>query len=175
MDRIKYKTIINIYRFFGARKFVVGQTAQTLLGYQSTKAHPELKTQLMDSILDFKSHSKMVKAVECVLIDREDVSGSLAHVNVPSLFIAGSADAIAPAKQIRELVDGIDNIQLIVVQNSGHVTPVDQPEKVIEEINNFFVKNVASSVNEAQLMTLFGASVEKVVIPLDKKRRVPLG
>lgn len=111
-----------------------------MLGTQAIKAHPELKTQLVDSILAFKSHSNMIKAVECVLINREDVSGSLAHVKVPSLFIAGSADNIAPAKQIRELIEGIDNIQFHVIQDSGHVTPVDQPEKVLEEINNFLAR-----------------------------------
>jgi 3-oxoadipate enol-lactonase len=140
LDRIKYKTIINIYKIFGAKKFVVGQTVKTLLGSQSIKAHPELRTQLIDSILDFKSHSDMIKAAECVLIDREDVSESLEYVKVPSLVIAGSADGIAPPKQIRELIEGLDYFQFMVMENSGHVTPVDQPEKFMEEINKFLAK-----------------------------------
>jgi pimeloyl-ACP methyl ester carboxylesterase len=140
LDSIKYKTIINIYKIFGAKKFVVGQTVKTLLGSQSIKAHPELRTQLIDSVLEFKSHSDMIKAAECVLIDREDVSESLEYVKVPSLVIAGSADGIAPPKQIRELIEGLDYFQFMVMENSGHVTPVDQPEKFMEEINKFLAK-----------------------------------
>jgi 3-oxoadipate enol-lactonase len=137
LDRIKYKTVINIYKIFGAKKFVVGQTVKTLLG---SKAHPELRTQLIDSILAFKSHVDMIKAAECVLIDREDVSESLEYVKVPSLVIAGSADGIAPPKQIRELIEGLEYFQFMVMENSGHVTPVDQPEKFMEEINKFLAK-----------------------------------
>jgi RNA recognition motif-containing protein len=44
-----------------------------------------------------------------------------------------------------------------------------------ENVKSLFVKNVAASVTEEQLKTLFGESCERVVIPLDRKRKVPLG
>jgi RNA recognition motif-containing protein len=44
-----------------------------------------------------------------------------------------------------------------------------------ENVKSLFVKNVAANVTEEQLKALFGESCERVVIPLDRKRKVPLG
>jgi RNA recognition motif-containing protein len=48
-------------------------------------------------------------------------------------------------------------------------------QRLIENVKSLFVKNVAANVTEEQLKALFGESCTKVVIPLDRKRKVPLG
>jgi 3-oxoadipate enol-lactonase len=64
-------------------------------------------------------------------------------IKVPVLVIAGELDRVEPVERLRtEVVGNIEHAKLVVVQGSGHLLPVEAPEKVAGYIESF-VKNIS--------------------------------
>lgn len=61
-------------------------------------------------------------------IARFDVTDLLPLIGCPTLIVAGDRDATVPLASKRLLAERISDSRLEIVANSGHATPVDQPE-----------------------------------------------
>jgi 3-oxoadipate enol-lactonase len=72
----------------------------------------------------------------------EDISDRLKYISVPALVIAGEHDRQDPVEQHqREVVARIAGSQLEIIQNAGHLLPLESPEAVAQKIDEF-VKRV---------------------------------
>jgi pimeloyl-ACP methyl ester carboxylesterase len=49
---------------------------------------------------------------------------------VGSIRTGGREDALTPAEIVREIAEGIKGARLDFIDDSGHLTPLEQPEKV---------------------------------------------
>ena len=49
-------------------------------------------------------------------------------ITCPTLIVAGEQDATVSLAAKQVLAQGIPNSQLVIIPNSGHATPIDQPE-----------------------------------------------
>ena len=58
-----------------------------------------------------------------------DVRRRLGEIRRPTLVVAGDRDTTVPLGSKRLLQQSIPGAELIVVEDSGHVTPCDQPER----------------------------------------------
>jgi pimeloyl-ACP methyl ester carboxylesterase len=58
-----------------------------------------------------------------------DSRSQLDRIKAPTLLITGDRDAIVPRGCQQQLVRGIRKVQWHIVRDSGHATPVDQPEE----------------------------------------------
>lgn len=66
-----------------------------------------------------------------------DLTDSLSSIAVPTLLIYGDKDVRAP-KEVREaLHDAIPGSQLVVLNGAGHVSTLEAPERVNEEVRSF--------------------------------------
>ncbi|MEW6568862.1 MAG: alpha/beta hydrolase [Chloroflexota bacterium] len=68
---------------------------------------------------------------------RFDVRARLGAVGCPTLIVAGDRDQTLPLAAKRELANGIGSARLVVVRDSGHATPLDQPEAFNEVLLSF--------------------------------------
>jgi poly(3-hydroxyalkanoate) synthetase len=50
-------------------------------------------------------------------------------IGCPTLVLVGDSDLLTPPELSVEIADGIPWVRLVVVAGSGHLTPLDQPEK----------------------------------------------
>jgi pimeloyl-ACP methyl ester carboxylesterase len=69
--------------------------------------------------------------------DRADHTATLATIRVPTLIIVGETDAITPpdvARQMREMIKGS---RLEIIRDSGHMSPMEQPDKVNAILREF--------------------------------------
>jgi 3-oxoadipate enol-lactonase len=66
-----------------------------------------------------------------------DVSRRLAELRCPTLVIAGDRDATVSLASKRLLQQSIAGAELTVVDDSGHVTPCDQPERFNQQLLAF--------------------------------------
>jgi 3-oxoadipate enol-lactonase len=57
-----------------------------------------------------------------------DGRAALASIHRPTLIVAGERDATVPRAAAERLARGIAGARLVVVPDSGHATPADQPE-----------------------------------------------
>ena len=68
---------------------------------------------------------------QTALMHRIDSRPDLANINCPTLVLCGRDDALTPVEVHQEMADGIgDNAKLVVIEHSGHLAPLEQPEEV---------------------------------------------
>ena len=66
-------------------------------------------------------------AQQQALLTRPDAAGVLPTVAVPTLVLVGNADAWSPVEQHRAIATAIPGSELVVVEQCGHMSPVEQP------------------------------------------------
>lgn len=94
---------------------------------------------------DFKevlSHSLKINPVAlkgCLLAmaGRTDTTEYLSKIEIPVLVLCGEKDNLTPSSMMKEMSGKIKNSKFYIVPNSGHITPVENPEFVGEKIKNF--------------------------------------
>lgn len=63
-----------------------------------------------------------------------DVRAHVAEVTAPTLVIGAEADRMVPLKFSKTLAETIPDAKLIVIENAGHMIPLEQPEQVTRSI-----------------------------------------
>lgn len=64
------------------------------------------------------------------IIGRADSRPHLAKIACPTLVVAARGDQIMPLELLEEIARGIPGAKLVVVEDSGHMAPLEQPEAV---------------------------------------------
>ena len=75
---------------------------------------------------------------------RPDSTALLASINVPTLVIAGTQDAIIPTSEVLAIADGIPKARYVEV-DCGHVSNLELPRVVTDELASFLVPATMSS------------------------------
>ena len=66
------------------------------------------------------------------IIGRADSRPHLKDIRCPALVVAGREDALMPVEILKELADGIPGARLTVIEDCGHMAPIEQPDRVLE-------------------------------------------
>jgi len=66
-----------------------------------------------------------------------DLRAGLAGIDIPTLVIAGSADALTTPPTVREVASHIPGATLIEMDGPGHIIPAEQPEPFYALIDRF--------------------------------------
>lgn len=61
----------------------------------------------------------------------------LAQVRCPALVICGAQDTLTPPKLAYEIADAIDGARVEIIEGSGHLATMEQPEAVTAVLNRF--------------------------------------
>ncbi len=64
------------------------------------------------------------------LLDRPDARTVLSSIQCPALVLCGRQDAWSPVAQHEEIASAIPGAKLVVIEDCGHMSPVEQPERV---------------------------------------------
>jgi pimeloyl-ACP methyl ester carboxylesterase len=71
--------------------------------------------------------------------DRADSWPTLSTINVPTLIIVGDQDAITPPDLAKEMHAKIAGSRLAVINDAGHMPPLEQPGATADAINGFLI------------------------------------
>jgi pimeloyl-ACP methyl ester carboxylesterase len=64
-----------------------------------------------------------------------DLQGALPRLTVPTMVIAGADDRLTPPSHARRIAEMLPDLRrLIVLQDTGHMTPLERPEVVIDAL-----------------------------------------
>ena len=64
------------------------------------------------------------------LLDRPEARAVLPLIKCPTLVLCGRQDAWSPVSQHEEIAAAIPHSKLVIVEDAGHMSPVEQPEAV---------------------------------------------
>lgn len=84
-------------------------------------------------------------AVDAVA-NRTDLRPQLKRITCPTLVIEGGADRALPAPHSKSIVDGIVGAQHALMADAGHLSSVEQPDRVRDLVREFLSKNPVRSV-----------------------------
>ena len=76
--------------------------------------------------------------------NRFDVTSQLAHITIPTLILCGSEDMMTPPKHSQYLKDNLPNARLQIVEHSGHMVTLEQPDTVAKLLKQFLDEIPAS-------------------------------
>ncbi len=74
------------------------------------------------------------------MIGRVDSRPDLYRIACPTLVLCGSDDAITPPEVHREMADAIAGAQLAIIENCGHLAPLEQPDAVSNELERWLAR-----------------------------------
>jgi 3-oxoadipate enol-lactonase len=95
---------------------------------------------LRDQILadNFAARSPQAKLAWPTSSAYEDISEVVGNIAVPTLIVAGDQDRQDPLEQHRrEVLPRIRGARMKVIENSGHLIPIDQPHQLAQAIREF--------------------------------------
>lgn len=64
------------------------------------------------------------------IMSRPDSRPLLTSIRCPTLVVVGDADVAPPPEVNKEIADGISGARLVTIQDSGHLTTIEQPDAV---------------------------------------------
>jgi 3-oxoadipate enol-lactonase len=78
-----------------------------------------------------------VKGSLLAMLSRTDTSDYLNKIKIPTLVICGEFDALTPPAVMKPLAEKINGAEFVVIKNSGHMSPIENPGEVNEAIKKF--------------------------------------
>ena len=72
------------------------------------------------------------------LLSRPDACAVIPTMKCPTLVLCGREDAWSPVSQHEEIAATIDGSKLTIVEDCGHMAPVEQPEAVTAALREWF-------------------------------------
>ena len=69
--------------------------------------------------------------------DRPDSTPTLGKIAVPTLIIHGEADQLIPVAEAEAMYRAIDEAEMVIVENAGHLPNLEQPDIFNDAIIDF--------------------------------------
>lgn len=84
-----------------------------------------------------------VKGCILAMLGRNDTTGYLHKIKIPTLVLCGEYDRLTPTDSMKFLADKIKGSRFVIIPNAGHMTPVENPDAVTGAIKKFMSDNFA--------------------------------
>jgi pimeloyl-ACP methyl ester carboxylesterase len=92
-----------------------------------------------------------VRAATGIALSDLHLGSALARLTVPALVIAGDRDRLTPPDHSRRIADALPSVNgLIVLERTGHMSPLERPREVADAIADL-VSSVAAPAAEAAI------------------------
>ena len=101
------------------------------------KNKPEYEEVLIRS----KSNSPIgVKGCLLAMAGRTDTTNYLPNISIPTLIISGEKDKLTPPLVMKSMADQINNSEFYVVDEAGHMAPLEAADMVNEKMRSFLAE-----------------------------------
>lgn len=81
-----------------------------------------------------------VKGCLLAMLGRNDTTEYLNKIKIPVLVICGEFDALTSPEVMKPLAEKINGAEFVIIKNSGHMSPIENPQEVTEAIEIFLRK-----------------------------------
>ena len=74
------------------------------------------------------------------LLNRPDASVYLPQIRCNTLVLVGSHDTWSPPEQHQDMLEHINNAKLVIIEESGHMAPMEKPEAVTAALRDWLIE-----------------------------------
>lgn len=118
----------------GLQEYAIG-SLKNLLCKHTFENNPNLVTSVHNTILS--SNPKSVTTTLKALAERNDSCSILSEISQMTLIVCGQEDAITPPAKAQFLNEEIKNSSLVLIDQAGHLSNLEQPAEFNEAIEKF--------------------------------------
>lgn len=118
-------------------KDIAGPVARTLVGPNASEA---VLQRLVDSMSRLHKES-YIKSIEASV--NTDTRSDIGSIRVPTHVVVGGADRLTPPETARKIADQIDEAELTVIDDAGHLANIEKPREFNEAVLGFLSRQAA--------------------------------
>jgi pimeloyl-ACP methyl ester carboxylesterase len=82
-----------------------------------------------------------VKGCLLAMAGRTNTTEKLSKINLPTLVVCGSEDKLSTPAVMKSMAEKIPNSNFVLIKDAGHMTPIENPEKLNSAIKDFLLHN----------------------------------
>jgi 3-oxoadipate enol-lactonase / 4-carboxymuconolactone decarboxylase len=112
---------------------LVTATADRWFGQGFVEREPARASALLHALRDADDESYVAV---CEAIAAFDVRERLGEITTPVVAVAGAEDPTAPPEVLAEIVDGVRDGRLVVLDGVGHQAPAERPGEIADVIRD---------------------------------------
>ena len=106
-----------------------------LFAADTLEKQPDVVQAIRQTIL--RTSPMGIAAALRAMAQRPDVTSWLPEIDVPSLVVCGAQDQISGPSEMKELASALPRAQFTVIDEAGHMSPLEQPVRVNRAIQQF--------------------------------------
>jgi pimeloyl-ACP methyl ester carboxylesterase len=120
------RLLLRLYRLMGATGFIRKAVAEALLSPATRQRDPAAVDYVRCQIGSADRH-RLRNAVESISLGREDFTGRLPNIRVPTLFVTGVDHAGFTPEQARAAIAQVPGGRIAIVPDAAYLAPLEQP------------------------------------------------
>ena len=133
-NKIKYQAMVLLAKVAGIRPLLPQITRMFFSSY-TRETQPELVKEWKARFLSVPLAS--VFRTVAALLERDSIVEELVQIQIPALVIVGKEDQPLPPAYSKELSARLPDAKLVVIERSGHLSTLEQPEAVTSAMLSF--------------------------------------
>lgn len=131
----------------GVEKFA-DESLKNFFAQETFTTKKEVIAGIRETIVNTTEES-IIKTL-LALSKRKETCSKLPEINVPVLILVGKEDKITPPEAAQFMHKKISNSELFILENAGHLSNLENPEKFNELLKRFFESKVGSQKTEVR-------------------------
>jgi pimeloyl-ACP methyl ester carboxylesterase len=131
---------------FGPRSFVARLVADKMIAQGAEPGRAALVETVVAALRRCDKRGLLL-AARSAMFERGDLVPLLPEVRVPTLFVAGSEDAIFPVEEARAQAARIPRCRFVVVERSSHQSALEAPERVLAVVREALAASAAGAMS----------------------------
>ncbi len=133
--RLKYAGLVTMVGLFGMRRWILEQAAAVSFCRSFRRRHPETVQYWTGRWAGL--NVDYLRRTVAVPVGRPSVVHRLHEIAAPALVIYGAEDRTTPFRDSRQLASGLRHARLEILPDTGHMSPIERPDKVSRLIRAF--------------------------------------
>lgn len=132
--KLKRAAAIKLINTNGVKEFVSG-FVPNCFSEKFMKENSDIYLAIVERSM--ASNPIAVKGCLLAMAGRTDTTNSVSNYNIPVLVLCGDDDKLTPPSVMKSMADKIPASKFRIVPNAGHMSPVENPIFVNEQISDF--------------------------------------
>ena len=138
------RTIVWLTGLFGNSAFFGRRVASGFFSRRTRAQNPEVIEEFV-AAFPGRAPRALQAAARAVLIERESLLPLLPKLEVPVLVVSGAEDTRYPPAETQEIARRIPGARFLTVDDSAHLTPLEQPEITARLVRELVAPTVAAA------------------------------
>lgn len=131
------RLLLAVYRLLGPVGFIRNAVAEVLLS-PATRERDPAAVDYVRAQIGSADRRWLRNAVVSISLGREDLTGHLPDVRVPTLFVTGADHTGFTPEQARAAIALVPGGQLAIVPDAAYLAPLEQPEATRQILQEFW-------------------------------------